>query len=799
MNNAGWVSLCNNYTELHREPQRDTEKDYFLIPKNVLKRPYRKMRVFCCLIVLICCNIACYAQIEGYVSDSKDGERLPFTHVFNLNTSKGVSTDINGFYRIEAQKGDTLQFSYVGYFIRKITVDEAQQINVKLNPTQIALNEVVVRPGENPAHRIVNNAIANREINNPENRNSYSCMIYNKLILDVTKSPLQDSLDSETVLINETTLERHYKYKGNVKEHIIASRTSGFNAYQQLAFLPSLLQMFHFYQDVLEWKATEKFFLNPISPGSTSKYFFLLQDTIISGVDTTFIISYQPRRATNFEGLKGLLYINSKGWAIQSVVAEPADYSPVRLKIQQNYEMIDSVWFPAELSFELFLDNIKGINFVYRGKSHIREVDLTSDPANMTFKGRNITIADNANKRMELIDHYRYAELSPQEDSTFRKYKDGYFDFIYRITEGLTDNSAITLKKIDFPLERIILQNYSEGFRIGLGAYTNRHLSPWFSVGGYFGYGTGDRQNKYGASFSLYPEKHLDSEIILWRESDLYSLTFSKETGIAARKRWDRLDIAALFKMQDIQTAFDYSFTGQDMSVAWHRNAEARIGFRYAHNEERAKLYRRSIPLFTTRFPVFFFNVRLGIANIHYIKAEAGVERCWYIRNLGTATFSLRGGWINKELPFPLLFTVTDTEQSLFLTTAANWRTSFNVLTNNLYASNQYFNTFLYHDFGTLLGKTNSKVFRPRIAIAQSFGWSKLNRPADHVSAQYQILDMHKGYFESGIVVEDILRLEIYKLFFFNIGGGVYAAYGGSVQKPFEKTLTPKIRLAASF
>jgi hypothetical protein len=73
---------------------------------------------------------------------------------------------------------------------------------------------------------------------------------------------------------------------------------------------------------------------------------------------------------------------------------------------------------------------------------------------------------------------------------------------------------------------------------------------------------------------------------------------------------------------------------------------------------------------------------------------------------------------VNNGLPFPLLFTVTNTEQSLFLTSATDWRISFNVLPGDIYAANQYFNTFLYHDFGTLLGKTRSKVLRPRIAIA---------------------------------------------------------------------------------
>ena len=43
------------------------------------------------------------------------GDALIGVAVRNLTTSTGVITDIDGFYAIEAQKGEILEFSYVGY------------------------------------------------------------------------------------------------------------------------------------------------------------------------------------------------------------------------------------------------------------------------------------------------------------------------------------------------------------------------------------------------------------------------------------------------------------------------------------------------------------------------------------------------------------------------------------------------------------------------------------------------------------------------------------------------------------
>ena len=144
------------------------------------------MRFYFLLISVFCSNV-CFAQVEGLVSDAKNDESLPFTHVLNLNTSKTAVSDINGFFRIEAKSGDALQFSSIGYIHQVITVGDSTKISVKLHSDQYSLSEIEVRPGVNPAHRIINNAIARRFANNPDNREAYSCVIYNRLTVDVTE------------------------------------------------------------------------------------------------------------------------------------------------------------------------------------------------------------------------------------------------------------------------------------------------------------------------------------------------------------------------------------------------------------------------------------------------------------------------------------------------------------------------------------------------------------------------------------------------------------------------------------
>jgi len=80
--------------------------------------------------------------ISGTVSDD-EGIPLPGATVVVQNTSNGVSTNFDGLYSINANAGDVLVFSFVGYANQTITVDSADKINVVLT-SEGALEEVIV-------------------------------------------------------------------------------------------------------------------------------------------------------------------------------------------------------------------------------------------------------------------------------------------------------------------------------------------------------------------------------------------------------------------------------------------------------------------------------------------------------------------------------------------------------------------------------------------------------------------------------------------------------------------------------
>lgn len=89
-------------------------------------------------------SLAQVKNVKGLITDS-DGMPLPGASVAVQGGQKGTTTDFDGLYMIEAQKGQTLLFSYVGLETQSIVVGDETTINVKMGQAKSnALNEVVV-------------------------------------------------------------------------------------------------------------------------------------------------------------------------------------------------------------------------------------------------------------------------------------------------------------------------------------------------------------------------------------------------------------------------------------------------------------------------------------------------------------------------------------------------------------------------------------------------------------------------------------------------------------------------------
>ncbi|HTN37212.1 MAG TPA: SusC/RagA family TonB-linked outer membrane protein, partial [Arachidicoccus sp.] len=84
-----------------------------------------------------------FLEIEGTVSDST-GVALSGVSVLNSKTRRGTFTNPQGHYVIAATAGDVLEFSYIGYDTKSVTVADETQIDIQLVQSTSTLSDLIV-------------------------------------------------------------------------------------------------------------------------------------------------------------------------------------------------------------------------------------------------------------------------------------------------------------------------------------------------------------------------------------------------------------------------------------------------------------------------------------------------------------------------------------------------------------------------------------------------------------------------------------------------------------------------------
>lgn len=95
--------------------------------------------------------------VSGVVTDGSKAT-LPGTTILVRGTTKGTTSDIDGKYTISAKMGDVLQFSFVGFETKNVTVT-GSTVNVTLTGTGENLQDVVVIGSRNPTRTVTESAV----------------------------------------------------------------------------------------------------------------------------------------------------------------------------------------------------------------------------------------------------------------------------------------------------------------------------------------------------------------------------------------------------------------------------------------------------------------------------------------------------------------------------------------------------------------------------------------------------------------------------------------------------------------
>jgi hypothetical protein len=199
--------------------------------------------------LLISSALLAQTIIKGKAVNAKNGEGLPFVNITLKGTTQGTTSDVQGRFTLTIHKPTEAIVTYVGFEPQTISLstNSSEFLLIQLKERTTQLNEVVVRPEDNPALKIIRKVIANKSINDPESLASYTYNSYNKLALtfekgtDSVKYPLlgkkadyekdyqkMDSFASRNdIFVTESFTEKKHVKPNLDKETVLGNRMTG--------------------------------------------------------------------------------------------------------------------------------------------------------------------------------------------------------------------------------------------------------------------------------------------------------------------------------------------------------------------------------------------------------------------------------------------------------------------------------------------------------------------------------------------------------------------------------------------
>jgi Family of unknown function (DUF5686) len=770
-------------------------------------------------------------RIGGVVADSTTRQVLPFSTIHTGSST--VIAGINGAFSLVLQPGtSTITVSYTGYASMVIAVNQLiQNDTIWLTRRSNTLGEVVIRPGIDKIKRIVNTVIRNKTLHNPEFYKAYQCNVYYRMYADAIpsakmkmdtvskrkpqqKKPLstEDSafikqLGNSHLIFSEVFSRRNYRQPKQLQELVLASRFSGLKKTYFASLVTDVLP-FHIYDDQILLNGTG--YISPLAKGWQQRYRFRLEDELVDGNDTTFILSYTMRSRGSFDGLEGMVYISSNGYAVSHFTGHEVNISTGRqMEIEQLYTLVNDKWFPKEINYTLSFNKAAAsfAGFIMNGHSVIDSVYFAALEKTNNDKTYAVQLSDSVDLRSEQYWQARRKDtLGIKERNTYR-----VMDSIFKMAKiekkmkllASLPAGRLALGMVDLELRRLLTSNQYEDTRPGLGLYTSDKLSKYFSMGGWAGYGTKDKVWKYGMSGTIFPWGEKDNWLHLAYSKDYVNAGAIKThpyldrnglrnwllqqpdrveeyavTAHTQRGYWE-LELAAA--KRNIAALYNSNFNYQGKMISTYDVQEASLLLRYAYGEKRVPFFGYYLPAAeNTGYPVVYMavaagKVRSGAYQPTYLRMHAGVTYTKHYNRWGNDDWSLQAGIIHTPGKEPL--------SRSFLFAGSGYKRQgvnfyspggFITMNPNDFYSDRYISLLYTHSFDKYLWR--HKLSQPFISFAHNALYGSLS--STNSLATPGVVSPGNGYHESGIMLNRIVQTSFFKLFNVYLNAGAFYHWG---------------------
>ena len=540
------------------------------------------IKSFLLFLLLGCCISVSAQNIQGVVTDSLTNDPIPYLSVFYEGKGVGSITDNDGHYKVETRKGwNKLTFSAVGYVTKVVNIipGVTKNLNVRMRPDDIMLDEVVVKPKRekysrknNPAVELMKKVIAHKNNNKLSENDYYQYNKYQKITMslnDVTpemlekgmykKMPfLKDQIElcEETnkfilpISVDETASQKIYRKHPKSEKTIIKGMSStGVNELfatgdMLSTVLKDVFTDVNIYDNDI--RLLQYPFISPISSSDAiSFYKFYIMDTTFVDKDKCFHLTFVPNNSQDF-GFTGHLYVLAdSSYTVKKCTMNLPKKSGVNfvdnMDIIQEFEQLPNgewVLKTDDMIVEMTLMKIMQ-GFQIRRTTRYSDYAFDELPQQLfKRKGAEIKEADAMMRGDDFWNQYRPVPLTQTESSMdmlvkrleqMPGFKYVIFElkaFIENFVEtGTKDNPS----KVDIgPVNTMISNNYIDGLRLRMSAQTTANLNPHLFFKGYYAYGFKDHRSKYMGEV----EYSFNKKEYLPREFPKNSITFSYQYDV---------------------------------------------------------------------------------------------------------------------------------------------------------------------------------------------------------------------------------------------------------------------------
>lgn len=499
-------------------------------------------------------------RISGQVTDAATGEALPFVGIYVKNTSLGTSTDVDGNFNIRlASTPDSLTAAFVGYLPLTLPVKKGvavQTLDFKLNTNAQQLQEVVIRPGENPAWPIMRRVMENKNANDKRKLNAYQYEAYTKMQFDVDNvgqqkgkgvvgkaiTSLVDSQmyqageDGKKVLpffISEALSDVYFnRDPKRSKEIIKASKVTGIGL-QDGALVSQVIgssfQDYNFYQN---WVSVlQKNFISPIADGWKGYYAYELEDSTYIGNDWCYELSFKQKRPQDL-AFNGRMWITAEGYALRKIEARVSKSANInfveRIGLTQELQQVgEKAWVPSETEVRIKIVGLTPKRPGILAKVYTSYKDVTvNQPQDNVFFDKPVELLAGAGKQAEsfweerrhdtlsVADQQVYATINALKETPKIK---RFTNIATILGTGYKSFGKVSLG----PWPYTYAYNDVEGHRFQVGGKTNINFSNKLELRGYAAYGTEDDKYKYSLGGRYILSRKRWSEIGINHSQDL--------------------------------------------------------------------------------------------------------------------------------------------------------------------------------------------------------------------------------------------------------------------------------------